>query len=234
MLPVRQLNIPISNVAVPAFSRLVGDPERFARYYLRAASLIMWIGAPVFGVLFVAAEPVIILTLGSRWRGAAPVFQVLAISALGQLLLQSATWLLVSRGQSKRLLKLWLIISPIFVGSFVVGLPFGSKGVALSYSLVLLSILPLILKFAFRGTNLTLQRLGQTLLCPVSLCLAGVLIGKLALQLIAPARPLLQVLVVALGVAGAYSFSLLIPRARKEIVSFRELLGELGFSKQVA
>ena len=69
----------------------------------------MWIGAPIFGFLFVAAEPVIVLALGKQWRAAAPVFQILAIFALGQLLLESTLWLLVSRGQSRRLLKLLLI-----------------------------------------------------------------------------------------------------------------------------
>ena len=64
MLPVRQLGIPARSVAVPAFSRVQGDPERLARYYLRTANSIMWITAPIFGFLFVAAEPVIVLTLG--------------------------------------------------------------------------------------------------------------------------------------------------------------------------
>src|SRR5208337_3295017 len=48
MLPVRQLNGPAGSVAVPVFSRLQADPERCARYYLRAVNLIMWIAAPVF------------------------------------------------------------------------------------------------------------------------------------------------------------------------------------------
>src|ERR1019366_3846679 len=100
-----------------AFSRIQGDPERFARYYLRTVNLIMWISAPIFGFLFVAAEPVIVLMLGHRWREAAPVFQILAISAFGQLFLESTTWLLLSRGQSERLFKLLLIISPIILAS---------------------------------------------------------------------------------------------------------------------
>src|SRR5271156_2594238 len=68
MLPVRQLSAPAASVAVPAFSRTQGDAERFARYYLRAVNLLMWISAPIFGFLFVAAMPVIILMLGSQWR----------------------------------------------------------------------------------------------------------------------------------------------------------------------
>ncbi len=226
MLPVRQLSAPAGGVAIPAFSRTQGDPERFARYYLRTVNLIFWISAPIFGFLFVAAAPVIVLILGNQWREAAPVFQILVISALGQLLLELTIWLFVSRGQSQQLLKLLLIISPIIVGSYAIGLPFGIKGVALSGSLVLLAIFPWILKFSFRGTNLTLQRLGQTILYPISLCLAGVCLAELALHLIAPQRIVSQLLVTALGFVGGYSLSLLIPPVRQEIISIRRLFGK--------
>lgn len=234
MLPVRQLSAPAGSVAVPAFSRLQDDPERFARYYLRAANLMAWISAPIFGFLFVAAEPVIVLVLGHRWRGAAPVFQILAIAAFGQLLFESTIWLLVSRGHSGRLLKLWLILSPIIIGSFAIGLPFGIKGVALSGSVVLLALFPGILRFAFRGTNLTLQRLGKAILHPVALCLAGVALAEVALHLIVPQRTVSQLLVVALAFATAYSLSALIPAIREEIMSLRGLLGEMRLSRQTA
>ncbi len=234
MLPVRQLGAPASSVAIATLSRIQDDPERFARYYLRATNLIMWICTPIFGFLFVAAQPVIILTLGNKWREATPVFQILVISGLGQLLLQSIVWLFVSRGQSRRLLKLSLIISPIIVASFAIGLPFGIKGVALSSALVLLSILPWILKVAFRGTNLTLQRLGQAILYPVSLCFAGVFLAELALYVIAPQRTLSELFVAALGFAVAYLLSALISPVRQEAVSLRKLFGELRVSNQTA
>jgi O-antigen/teichoic acid export membrane protein len=226
MLPVRQLGGPARSVAVPTFSRVQDDPERLARYYLRTANLIMWITAPIFGFLFVAAVPVIVLTLGDRWRAAAPVFQILAIFALGQLLLESTLWLFVSRGQSQRLLKLLLIISPVIVGSYAIGLPFGIKGVALSGSLILLVIFPWILKFSFSGTNLTLQRFGQAILYPIAMCLAGICSAKLALYLIAPQRPVSQLLVTALGFAAGYALSLLIPRVRQEVMSLKKLFSK--------
>ena len=232
MLPLRQLNAPIASVAIPAFSKLQSNPERFARYYLRAISLIVWISAPLFGFLFVGAEPVIKLALGDQWRGAAPVFQILAISALGQLLLQSTVWLSVSRGESERLLRLLLIISPVIIGSFLMGLPFGIKGVALSYSLVLLAILPWILKYTFRGTNLTLQRLGRAIMYPVSLCLVSVFFAELALHIISPDRDISRLLVIALGFAAAYSLSSLIPAVREELSSFRGLMSELRPASQ--
>jgi O-antigen/teichoic acid export membrane protein len=232
MLPISQLLGPAGSVAVPAFSRTQDDPERFARYYLRTVNLVLWISAPVFGFLFVAAKPVIVLVLGKQWREAAPVFQILAICALAQLLFGSTTWLFVSRGRSQQLLKLWLIIAPVIVASYAIGLPFGIKGVALSGSLVSLVILPWTLKFAYRGTNLTLQGAGRALLYPVALCLVGVFLAELALSLISPERTFSQLLVVALSFAAVYSLSSLIPPVREEMLSLRKLWSELRLSSR--
>lgn len=233
MLPVRQLSVPASSVSVPAFSRLQEDPERFARYYLRAINVIIWISAPIFGFLFVAAEPVIVLLLGNQWREAAPVFQIFVISALCQLLLESTIWLFVSRGQSGRLLKLLLIISPIVVGSFAIGLPFGIKGVALSGSLVFLAIFPQVLKYAFRGTDLTLRRLGHAILHPISLCVISVVLAELALHVVGPQGILPKLLVTSLSFVAGSSVLIAIPSMRQELMALKGLLRELRLSRQV-
>src|SRR5579863_10319891 len=232
MLPIRQLIPPADSVVVPALSRVQGDPERLARYFLRSANLMVWIIAPIFSFLFVAAKPVILLTLGKKWQEAAPVFQILVIAALGQVLFNLTIWLFVSRGQSGRLLRLLMIIFPVIVGSFAIGLPFGIKGVALSGSLGLVGMLFWILKYAFRGTNLTLQRLGRAILPPIALCLAGIFSAELSLHLFAPQTIVSQLLIVGLGFAVAYSLSALIPAVREEIVSLRALCTDMRRSGQ--
>jgi O-antigen/teichoic acid export membrane protein len=232
MLPLRQLNAPVAGVAIPAFSRIQSDPERFARYYLRAIGLIFWIGAPLFGFLFVGAQPVIILALGERWRASAPVFQILGISALGQLLLQSMVWLCISRGESKRLLKLLLVISPILICSFVIGLPYGIRAVALSYSVALLAILPFVIKYCFQGTTLTLRRLARAIMYPVLLVMVSILLTEFALYVISPHRDFLKILIIALGFAAAYSLSWGIPSIRREVSSFKNLMHELVPGRQ--
>ncbi len=234
MLPVRQLSPPASSVAVPAFSRLQNDPERFARYYLRGANLMLWVTTPVFGFLFVAARPVILLVLGHQWGEAAPVFQILVISALGQLLFELNLWLFVGRGEPTRLLKLLLIVSPIIICSFAIGLPFGIKGVALAGSLVLVAMFPWILKYTFRGTQLNLQRLGRAILCPIALSLAGIASAQLVLHVIVPRGIVSQLLVSGLGFAAAYALSALLRPVREEALSLRKLLSELRLSRQAS
>jgi len=232
MLPIRQLSAPAASVAIPAFSRLQGDPDRFARSFLRAASLMVWICTPMFGYLFVAAGPVIALVLGNQWRDAAPVFQILAVSALAQLFLEMSIWLLVSRGLSARLIRLLLIISPILIGSFAIGLPYGIKGVALAGSLVQIALLPWMLHFTFQGTNLTLARLGKAIVYPLSLCLIAILVAEFSLRLFVPEHVPGQFLVSASGFAAAYLLAALIPKVREEVMSFKDLLAAFRLSRQ--
>ena len=94
MLPVRQLSAPAGTVVIPAFSRIQSDKEavcsilssHFESYRLDCR-------ASFTGFCSVAAGPVIALVLGAQWKAATPVFQILAISAVGQLLLESTIWI---------------------------------------------------------------------------------------------------------------------------------------------
>ena len=170
--------------------------------------------------------------LGAKWGDAAPVFQILVIAALGQLLFESAVWLFVSRGQSGRLLKLLLISSPLIFASFAIGLPFGIKGVAWAGSLGMILLLPWILNFTFRGTQLTLRRLGRAILYPISVCLVSIFLADLCLRLIHPERVPSQLLITGLGFLAGYALSVIIPAVRKELLSFRDLLVGIGHSRQ--
>lgn len=225
MLPIRQLGAPARSVTVPAFSRVQTEPERLARYYLRTANIITWITAPLFGFLFVAAAPVIVLVLGSRWVEAAPVFQILTIFALGQLLLESTIWLFVSRGKSKRLLFLSLTICPLIIGGYAIGLPFGIRGVALSGSLTFLVLFPWVLKYSFVGTEITLRRVGRAVLCPVVLSLVGVGVAELFLRFLSPPRVSGQILLAAASFIAGCLLAMLVAPVRNELMSLKSLLG---------
>lgn len=233
MLPLRQLNAPVGAVAVPALSRLQNDPERHARFYLRMINVIMWISAPLIGFLFLAAEPVVVLALGQQWRDAAAVFQILALCALTQPLYNTTGWLFISRGRTDQLLRLGLVISPAVIGSFAIGLPFGITGVALGYSLVLLTILPWVFRYTFRDTRLTLKRFGRALLWPVCLCLAAVIVTGVALHVLGPRGDLQRLLFIILWFGTTYSLgAVVVPCARAEVLSLRTLVEELRVARR--
>lgn len=231
LLPLRQLDGPLTAVALPVLSRIQEDPERLARYYLRLANLLMWATTPLVGLLFVAAQPVIALVLGDQWRESAAVFRVFAVLAPTFPLVQINVLLFQSRGQTDRLLKLTLLRAPVLMGSVVVGLPFGIRGVALAYTVANLVTLPWVFAFSFSGTRLTLGRLGRAVLYPTGVCLAAVFSGLVVLHALDIDGDLLPLLVAAAVFVTVYALGVLVPAVRRELLSLRDLLLELRPSR---
>ena len=71
MLPVRQLQFPITRVAMPVLSRLQDDAENFGRFVVRGQTILLNLLAPVMMLGAAVAGPVVEVVLGSggsRWR----------------------------------------------------------------------------------------------------------------------------------------------------------------------
>ena len=72
--------------------------------------------------------------LGPKWQGAVPIFRLLAPTILIFAVINPLGWLLYSLGLVGRSLKIALVIAPLVTAGYLIGLPFGPKGVALAYS----------------------------------------------------------------------------------------------------
>lgn len=157
MLPIEQITAPISAVAVPALSRLQNDPETYRRYYYRAISTIAFITMPLIAVLAALSDEIIRIVLGTQWEDAAIIFNILAVTAFRQPVTSTTGWVLVSLGQTKRMMLWGLIAVPVTVLSFIIGLPWGPVGVATSYTLCTLFALAVPgLLFAFKYSPISL------------------------------------------------------------------------------
>ena len=173
LLPLAQINGPVAAVAVPGLSRLQNDPQRFRRYYLRGLSLITFITMPLTALLIVEADDVVAVILGRQWTGATGIFRLLAISALVQPVCNAAGWLLTSRGRTDKLFKWGLFASVFIVAGFLIGLPFGARGVALGYAVAMLALTPPCLWYATRGTPVTVKNMLVAMRDPAVATLVG-------------------------------------------------------------
>ncbi|MFE1744019.1 lipopolysaccharide biosynthesis protein [Coleofasciculus sp. H7-2] len=180
MLPLQQINSPIKAVAVPSLSRLHFEPEQFRNHYLKALSLLTSITAPVVILMLVISEEIVELILGSQWGEASIIFRFLGISALVQLITNTSGWLYICTGRTDRMFK-WGVFSSTFLAmSFFIGLPYGAKGVALSYSIAkLLQTWPC-MYYATRNTSITMLDLLRAVQQPL---LASIPAGAIALTL---------------------------------------------------
>lgn len=76
----REATSPIANTLFPAFSRMADDPDRLRAAYFKAQGLLFAIALPVGVGFAMIAEPLILLALGEKWRGAIFIVQVIASS----------------------------------------------------------------------------------------------------------------------------------------------------------
>jgi len=151
-IPTDNLNSVAAEVGFSALSRLQDDPIRLKSYFLKGYSLLLALTLPITFACAMFADDVVAVLLGPKWMAAAPIFRLLAPTVLVFAIANPLAWLLSSIGLVGRLLKMALVIAPIMVVGYLVGLPYGPKGVALAYSVVMTAwLIPLVI-WALQGT----------------------------------------------------------------------------------
>ena len=82
----------------------------------------------------ILAEPLIKTVYGPRWVNVIPVLTILAPVGLVQSILTTTGVIYTAKGRTALLFKVGGTASVLYVISFIVGLPWGIRGVAFSYS----------------------------------------------------------------------------------------------------
>jgi O-antigen/teichoic acid export membrane protein len=169
MFPLSRLNTPLSAVAVPALSRLVGEPERYRRAYCEAVESIQMVSVPATAFLIVSADWVILVALGSQWHAAAGIYAFLGLAGLVQPLASSTGWLFTSQGRVSEMSRWGLIGGVLSITSFIVGLPWGAAGVAAAYGGTGLAVrAPLLFWYVSRNGPVRQRDLYRTLSLPLA------------------------------------------------------------------
>lgn len=157
VMPVNQLSYPLTNVAVSALSKLRDDPEKYRDYYLKALSMIAFVGMPLSATLTLIGKDFLLLLLGPQWYKAGEIFTVFGPGVGILLVYGTHGWLHLSLGRADRWFR-WGIVE--LIGTtfcFTVALPFGAIGVAFAYTASFyLLVLPGLL-YAGKPVNLSLS-----------------------------------------------------------------------------
>jgi PST family polysaccharide transporter len=151
-IPTENLNSAAGEVAFSALSRLQGEPRRLKSYFLKGYSLVLAMTLPVTVACALFANDIIFAILGPKWMAAAPIFRLLAPTMLVFAIANPLAWLLSSLGLVERSLKMGLVIAPLMIVSYVIGLPYGPRGVAFAYSAVMVLWLIPVIAWSVYGT----------------------------------------------------------------------------------
>lgn len=179
LLPIQQINAPITSVALPGLSKLQTDPEAYKRYYHKAILLITTLSMPMVCFLYTSIDLVILASLGEKWAGVIPVFKLLVPAAFIGTFNVTFGWVLMSLNKSDRLFKLGIATSIINVIIFLVSVRWGVLGVAAAYGFSRIIIFIPAIIYAYHDTFLRLSELLSVLYRPTLASISSVLLSKI-------------------------------------------------------
>jgi O-antigen/teichoic acid export membrane protein len=215
-IPTDNLNSAVGEVAFSALSRVQNDAARLKSYFLKGYSLVLALTVPITMAGALCANDLISVVLGPKWSATAPIFRLLAPTILIYAIINPLAWLLYSTGLVGRSIKLIAIIAPLTITAYVLGLPYGPKGVALAYSTVMtLWVIPHIL-LCIRGTAISFRDIMLTIRRPL---LSGIVAAGFAAAVqflfVQSLVPILRLLLEGTTLLGVYLGMLLYVMGQK-------------------
>jgi PST family polysaccharide transporter len=182
-IPNENLNTAVGEVAFSALSRVQHDPGLVRSYFLKGYSVVVALTIPVTIVCALFANEAIFVTLGPRWAAVVPIFQWLSPTIIIFALINPFAWLMFAIGHVGRSLKIALVLAPLVIAGYLVGLPYGPKGVAIGYSVAMAAWVVPHIAWCVRGTPVSfrdvVEAAGRPLLSGV-VAAAPVLVFKTA------------------------------------------------------
>jgi O-antigen/teichoic acid export membrane protein len=228
MLPIRNIRWPLNKVAYPAMSKLQNDPALFRSYFIRYCSVVAFISMPIVAFFFVCSENIIRFLLGVHWLGAAELFGILALAGFIQPVASLRQTVIMSSGYAPRLFRWGLIESVVVVASFICGLPWGAKGVAIAYCIATYLILHPSLLYAFKNTPVRASDFYRAVTKP---CVSSILMCILYILSISRLRDASDFFVLAISLPlclMAYiTVFYMLPGGKQSLINYWEYLNIL-------
>jgi O-antigen/teichoic acid export membrane protein len=166
-IPTDNLNTSVGEVAFSVLSRVQKDTARLRSYFLKGYSLVLALTVPVTIACALFGNDLIAVLLGPKWKEAVPIFRLLAPTILMFAMMNPFSWLLFSLGWVQRSLKIALVIAPLAITAYLIGLPYGPKGVALAYSTAMCIWLVPHIIWCIHGTNISFRDILTVVARPV-------------------------------------------------------------------
>ena len=134
ILPVTQLQAPVTAVVISTLSRVSHDRAQFQRYFLRSISVLALVGLGVGADFALVGQDIFRILLGPGWEQAGRIFALFGPGIGIMLLYNTHGWIHLSIGHPERWLR-WGVLEAVFtIGLFLLGLQWGPSGVALAWT----------------------------------------------------------------------------------------------------
>ena len=134
LTPFSRIGAPLQQIFLPAFSTMQDDPRRMAAMWIRVTRLVAAVAAPTLVGLIIVAPDFVNVVLGTRWKEATPVIQILGGVGLIQALQTLNGEILLAMNRPGTLLRFTFLWLAATLAAVVLGLHWGLLGVATSYA----------------------------------------------------------------------------------------------------
>ncbi len=134
LLPASQTTAPLTAVALSGLSRSTRDPAQYKRYFLGALTILAFVGMGLGADLTLIGKDLIAVLLGPKWGESGRIFAFFGPGIGMMLVYHSQGWIHLSIGRADRALR-WGFVELTVTGLlFLVGLRWGSVGIAMAWT----------------------------------------------------------------------------------------------------
>lgn len=134
MVPLNQIQAPLTKVALPTLARAAGDPPTYMRYLTKAHRVYCYFTVTGFFFIAAVAPALVDVLFGPRWHLAGQILAILAIGGAFRSLVQIFYWVYLSLGLTRAQLRFTAVAQPVLTLVILSGLFFGPVGVAVAHS----------------------------------------------------------------------------------------------------
>jgi O-antigen/teichoic acid export membrane protein len=218
-IPTSNLNEAIGDVALSVFSRLQHDSSRLKSYFLKGYSLVNSLTIPTTTFFALFPDEIILVLLGPKWKDAAIIFRLMAPTVLVFGMINPLGWLLISLGLQYRNLAIAMVIAPVLIAAYVIGLPYGPPGVASAYSAAMILLLVPVSVWCVHGTTISPRDLFLAISRPLLSAIAAAALAFGALMYFSQLQsPYLRLLFAGGVMVSFYSWMLLFIMGQKTVL----------------
>lgn len=134
------LVVPLHGVGVAGLSKALGNLTELRRLWSKALTTLGFFVMPLFALLSITGDDFVSIMLGSKWASAGPLLCILALRGLPHCLERTLGWLHVAAGRPDRWMRWGFASTCIHLTALFFALPFGPRGVVISYVLCMYSL----------------------------------------------------------------------------------------------
>ena len=216
LYPVQNVAQLLGRVLFPAFSEIQHDRARFCRAYIRSCAIIALISFPLLAGVAAVAKPFVLVWMGSKWLAVATLITILAPVGIFQAVGTTTGQIYMATGRTDLMFRWGLFASPITVLSFVAGLPWGIKGVAISYAIGMVLIAYPLFLIPSRLIDLSLLELWRAVQ-PIALATGCMFIVTVLVESLIKSMPPIETLAICIPV-GILTYGIFIKIFASELL----------------